>query len=206
MNCAWLGFYRPSRSGRSDLMPTFQSGAFAARPLRAIARPKSGDHWRAARRGPSVGCNAGPRQAALPEAEKKRQVAHHRALKRNLSERSLQRRNKRGETFVDLLIHAEDMARDDRIRNRPNQFATKRSNPQRPSLCYKMLRNASKCFVLTRSHLCTPGCGFGSRAARRRCVWAAVNALRIILYCLRQFQPIGKLSELSGRHVYSRRV
>jgi hypothetical protein len=84
-------------------------------------------------------------------------VADHRALERNLSERSLQRRNKRRETFVDLLVHAEDMARDDRIRNRPNQFATKCSNPQRPSLCYKMLRNASKCFVLTRSHLCTRG-------------------------------------------------
>ena len=50
------------------------------------------------------------------------------------------------------------MARDDRNRNRPNQFATKRSNPQRLSLCYKMLRNASKCFVLTRSHLCIPRC------------------------------------------------
>ena len=50
-------------------------------------------------------------QSALPEAEKKRQVAHHLAFKRDLSERFLQRRNKRGETFVDRLIHAKDMAK-----------------------------------------------------------------------------------------------
>ena len=157
MTCARSDFYRPSRSGRSDLMPTFQIGAFAARPLRAIARPKSGDHRALHAAGGQQACDAGPRQAALPEAEKKRQVAHHRALERDLSERSLQRRNKCGETFVDLLIHAEDMASDGRNRNRSNQFATNRSNPQRLGLCYKMLRNASKCFVLTRSHLCIDG-------------------------------------------------
>src|SRR5665811_959148 len=66
---------------------------------------------------------------------------------------SLQRRDKRRETLVDLLVHAEDMARAGHNRNRPNQFATKCSNPKRcsplqnPAKCFKMLRDASNCSV-----------------------------------------------------------
>src|SRR5450631_616162 len=68
---AWLGFYRPNRSIRSDLMPTFQIGAFAARPLRAIARPKSGDHWLSERRAPSVGLRRGSTSGRAAEGQEK---------------------------------------------------------------------------------------------------------------------------------------
>ena len=81
--CAWLGFYRPSRSARSDLMPIFPSGAFAAKPLHAIARPKLSDHRLAARRTPRAISRLATRVHVRPRCRRPRKSGRWRITARS---------------------------------------------------------------------------------------------------------------------------
>jgi hypothetical protein len=95
-------------------------------------------------------CDGHPRQAMPAQIKEKRKVTHHRAVERELSQRSVQGRDECLETPADVLVHAADMMRDWRHRNNPQQNASSGSieTIARAFLSilkrFKMLRNASE--------------------------------------------------------------
>lgn len=75
-------------------------------------------------------CDSHPRQAMPAQIKEKRKVTHHRALEGDLSQRSVQGCDECLETTADVLVHAADMMRDWRHRNKSQQSATKCIEPQ----------------------------------------------------------------------------